>query len=421
MEVIRRLPGCTALGLRCEHRWQVNEYDTHLVARGNIVTLGGVQDPGNNEPSQGGGSKPVPNKHRLRNMNSLLKNSLKVLIGFGPAFATFALTKDWWLLAYGGAFIWFGITGLRNVLQSVLGGGGLRRSSLLRWNDLISWQRTTDSLLFTGFSVPLLDYLTKTLILDQGLSITTTTHPVWLYSLMALANGIYLSSHNILRGLPKGAVVGNFFRSILSIPLAIGFNTLLTGVLTHMGIVPAAPILQKWAAIISKTASDIVAGIIEGTADRFQNIELRRNALAHKIKQILDTYAEIEILLPEARAMEYLQSPEKWKGKISADVRDMAKRMFVHALDLLYFWMYQPRARIALRTLIKTLSAEERHILLQAQTVLRQDRPISQMFVDGILGKGFAKPLAFYLSQSPVYLAAVEKLLAAEKENPETV
>ena len=80
-----------------------------------------------------------------------LKNTLEILIGFVPAFATFALTKDWWLLAYCGAFIWFGITGLRNILQSVLGGGGLRRSPLLRWNAYVSWDRIADSLLFTGF------------------------------------------------------------------------------------------------------------------------------------------------------------------------------------------------------------------------------------------------------------------------------
>ena len=76
--------------------------------------------------------------------NSGVKNAIKVLIGFIPAFLTFALTKEWWFLAYCGAFIWFGITGLRNILQSVLGGGGFRRSPLLRWNDYVSWGRLTD-------------------------------------------------------------------------------------------------------------------------------------------------------------------------------------------------------------------------------------------------------------------------------------
>lgn len=48
---------------------------------------------------------------------------------------------------------------------------------------------------------------------------------------MALVNGIYLSSHNAFRGLPKGAVFGNFFRSVLSIPIAILLNSMIGGIL----------------------------------------------------------------------------------------------------------------------------------------------------------------------------------------------
>ena len=44
-------------------------------------------------------------------------------IGFIPAFLAFSLRYDWWVLKFGGAFIWFGITGVRNILQSILGGG----------------------------------------------------------------------------------------------------------------------------------------------------------------------------------------------------------------------------------------------------------------------------------------------------------
>ena len=121
----------------------------------------------------------------LTYLNMRVKNALKVFIGFVPAFATFALTKDWWLLAYFGAFIWFGITGLRNILQSVLGGGGIKRSPLLRWNEYVSWERITDSLLYTGFSVPLLDYVVKTVILDRAFGVTTATSPIVLYSVMA--------------------------------------------------------------------------------------------------------------------------------------------------------------------------------------------------------------------------------------------
>ena len=172
-------------------------------------------------------------------------NAIKVVIGFIPAFLTFALTKEWWLLAYGGAFIWFGITGLRNILQSVLGGGGIRRSPLLRWNDYVSWGRLADSLLFTGFSVPLLDYIVKTVLLDRMFGVTTTTNASLLYTVMALTNGLYLSSHNAFRGLPKGAILGNFFRSVLSIPLAIVFNATIGGILFEAGVPGINDILQK--------------------------------------------------------------------------------------------------------------------------------------------------------------------------------
>ena len=145
---------------------------------GNIVTLGGVQKQIHNglylNPPDAADRRL---RFRWRNLNTQLQNALKVVIGFIPAFATFALTKDWWLLAYCGAFIWFGITGLRNILQSVLGGGGFRRSPLLNWNDYISWSRITDSLMYTGFSVPLLDYVVKTLILDRTFGITTAHQP----------------------------------------------------------------------------------------------------------------------------------------------------------------------------------------------------------------------------------------------------
>lgn len=412
---LRKLPGCSKLGLYREHAWLILEYATRPVPEGNIVTLGGITGQAGNRlqliPETTPDKRPIA---RWRYMNSFLKNSIKVLLGFIPAFATFMLTKDWWLLAYGGAFIWFGITGLRNVLQSVLGGGGWRRSPLLRWNDLISWERVTDSLLFTGFSVPLLDYIAKTVILDRGMGITTETHPLWLYTFMALANGVYLVSHNLFRGLPKGAAIANLFRSILSIPLAFGLNVLLTLILTWIGIGPAAPILQRWAAIISKSASDVVAGIIEGTADRFQNIERRRRGIRHKFEQILDTYAQLEILLPDIEVEQFLDSPDQFSSGTPADIRDLAERLYVHALDLLYFWMYQPRARLAMRTVLREFSPDEQQLLLQTQMVLQHQRPISTLFIEGMLGKKFSKSLAFYLSHSPGYLAAVRKMMAPE-------
>jgi hypothetical protein len=400
------------LGVTCRQAWEVDPTATRMANPGNIVTLGGVQKIIDNDlrlhPSEAT-ARRTP--FRWRYLNSHLQNALKVIIGFIPAFLTFALTKDWWLLAYFGAFIWFGITGLRNIVQSVLGGGGFKRSPLLNWNDYVSWTRITDSLLFTGFSVPLLDYIVKTLILDRLFGINAGSQPVLLYTFMALANGIYLSSHNILRGLPRGAVYGNFFRSILSIPIAIGFNTVIGSILGAAGVVAVSQILQNWAAIISKTASDVVAGIIEGLADRHKNIQARLREYTIKFAQLFDIYAQLELLYPEVQTFKILDYSANPGHRVSAEARDLEKVIMVHALDLLYFWMYQPRSRTALRQFLVTLTEDELHILVSSQFTLQRHREVSQLFIDGILGYHFQRPLSFYLSRYEGYLEEVKRLI----------
>ena len=400
------------LGLTCRQGWEVDPTGTRMANAGNIVTLGGVQKTIDNDLRLHPPKSAARNSRlRWRYLNSHLQNALKVIIGFIPAFLTFALTKDWWVLAYLGAFIWFGITGLRNILQSVLGGGGIRRSPLLNWNDYISWTRITDSLLFTGFSVPLLDYVVKTVILDREFGITTETSPVLLYTFMALANGIYLSSHNILRGLPKGAVYGNFFRSLLSIPVAVVLNAGIGGILTMSGTVGVNDILQKWAAIISKAASDFVAGFIEGTADRYKNIRTRLREYKNKFRELLDIYAQLELLYPDVESFKILECSFDVNRKANAEARDLEKIIMIHALDMLYFWMYQPRSRVALPQFLRTLSEDERHILVSSQYTLQRHREISQMFIDGILGINFPRPLSFYLSRYEEYLEQIKRLV----------
>jgi hypothetical protein len=306
--------------------------------------------------------------------------------------------------------IWFGITGLRNILQSVLGGGGLQRSPLLNWNDYISWNRIADSLMFTGFSVPLLDYVVKTLILDRGFGITTSTHTFLLYGFMALANGVYLVSHNLFRGLPKGAAYGNFFRSLISIPVAIGINALAADILTYAGVAGVAAVLQLWAAIISKAASDLVASFIEGLADRHRNIRARLREYKLKFEQLFDIYAQLELLYPEVQAREILECSPNFTRKANAEARDLENIIMVHALDLLYFWMYLPRAREALRRFVQTLAEDERQILASSQFTLERNREISQLFIDGILGDNFPRPLSFYLSRYKEYLESIKGL-----------
>jgi len=401
-------PLIRSLGYSRSQDWAVQSDVTRMVERGNVITLGGEQRIIRNDLHLEPVDEDEPRRSGWAYMNSHLRNVLKVIIGFIPAFATFALTKEWWLLAYFGAFIWFAITGLRNILQSVLGGGGFRRSPLLRWNAYVSWDRIADSLLFTGFSVPLLDYLVKTVFLDSMFGINTATSPVLLYTSMAVINGVYISGHNAFRGLPRGAVLGNLFRTLLSIPLALLLNYAAGGLLAGFGVAEVEEVLQKWAAIISKTASDSVAGIIEGTADRYNNIRFRFREYRRKLSDLLDIYAKLELLYPETPALELLGNRKVFRERANQEARDLEKVICIHSLDALYFWMFQPRAQSALRQLLNSISEEERNIWITSQFTLLRQREISQMFIDGILGHDFARALSFYLSSSQPYLQTMK-------------
>ncbi len=390
--------------------WTLDRFELHADRLGNIGTLGGLNKQAENgiylHEENDKESVGEPWKY----LNTNFKNTVKVLMGFIPAFLTFYLTKDWWVLAYFGAFIWFGITGSRNIIQSVLGGGGLRRSPLLPWNSLISWSRITDSLLYTGFSVPLLDYLVKTVLLDQTFGVTTSTSPVLLYSVMGVVNGIYISSHNAIRGLPKGATIGNFFRSILAIPVAVLLNSLIGALLHFFGMPDVTGVLQKWAAIISKFASDCVAAVIEGVADRQTNVRARLTAYRTKVSQLFTVFSRLDLLFPEEDVLEMLQSPKIMMKTLSSEARDLERLIIVNALDLMYFWMYQPRARKALTTILQGMSQEEWLIFYRSQLILKRHKEISQVFVDGLVGKQFSQALSFYLDQSTLYLADMKKL-----------
>lgn len=409
--LVHHLPILGRLGKTRQIDWLVQTHLTHMDPEGNIVTLGGISDRSENCLNLEGDENEPQARISPFYLNSKLVNGLKILMGFIPAFLSFYLTNSWWVLAYLGAFIWFGITGLRNILQSVLGGGGFRRSPLLHWKDYVNWVRISDSLLFTGFSVPLLDYLIKTLLLDRYMGVTTATHPITLYTIMAIANGCYLSSHNLFRGLPKGAVYGNFFRSILSIPIAVAFNMLIGALLGMVGVVAVDDQLQKWAAVISKGASDTVAGLIEGTADRFANIKTRFQDYANTLNQLFQIYSQLEVLLPELNVMETLEAIRNDRAEVHADAKDLEKLIIIGSLDLLYFWMYQPRARTALKYLTQTLSDEEKRILAGCQAILKREREISQMFIDGVMGMDFSKGLSFYLQCWPDYLKITDRLL----------
>ena len=152
-----------------------------------------------------------------------------------------------------------------------------------------------------------------------------------------------------------------------------------------------------------------MAGIIEGLADRYQNIRTRIRDYRTKLDQIFETYARLELLFPDIKTMEILKSPDRLSTAKSGEARDLEKVIIISALDLPYFWMYQPRAESALRLLMKSLSHEERLILLGSQQILTQQKKISLLIVGGLVGKDFSKALSFYLDRFPGYLDVLER------------
>ena len=59
--------------------------------------------------------------------------------------------------------------------------------------------------------------------------------------------------------------------------------------------------------------------------------------------------------------------------------------------------------------MVDRLTPEEKTIFLQSQKLLEQEQFISRLFVDGILGKNFSRPLSFYLTTYKSYLSAIQK------------
>ncbi len=388
--------------------WRNDDDIATFGKNGNVISLGAIGNSGETE-------QPVETRSRLPYLSSNVKIFLKLAGGFIPAFLSFFLTRDWWLLAYGGAFIWLGITAVRNIIQSVLGGGGFKRADLLKWNDFISWQRVADSLLYTGLSVPLLDWLVKTVVLDRTFNVTAENNTVALFSIIAVVNGCYIAGHNLFRGLPRSVALINLFRAFLSIPPAIFIGWLLQESLLLSGFSMAltAITLQQWAAVISKTASDLVAGIVEGYADRHANLTQRLMDYQIKIKELFAAYTRLEIIFPEKDVLEMFKTPKRLIASIAGNQKNMDKELIVDVMDLLYFRMYQPQARNAFRMVLKNLDRDERKIFFRTQNVLTREREISLLFLEGVAGKRFSRVLSFYLLYAPIYLRELKAL--AEK------
>lgn len=410
-EFIRNKLGLATFGLTREREWKGGYDDISIKEPGNLVTLGGMV----NVPDNGFVEKEDVQSEEKKNENfeylkTSYSNILKICIGFFPAFITFMLTQNWWFLAYFGAIIWFSVTGFRNIIQMIIA-GGVTKGMYVSWKELVNWNRISDSLMYTGISVVLLEGLIRNLLLGHILGITVETMPLVVFSIIAIGNGLYISSHNIFRGFPKTAVVGNLFRSILAIPVAMVYNTFLEFFIPIITSIPVEAILVPAAAIVTKIASDTVACFIEATADRRNNYRLRRTEYKEEISQLFECFTKLELAFPKTNVMNLLSNPVEFNAKTAQTKKKLGVETIIISLDLLYFWFYKPCAQQTLITQLRQMTQEEREVFYRFQTVLNDHRKVSELFLDGLLGNDFSKALAFYLDNYKSYLGSMEKII----------
>ena len=121
------------------------------------------------------------------------------------------------------------------------------------------------------------------------------------------------------------------------------------------------------------------------------------------------------MLFPREDALLQLARTGGLKGRGGVEAHTLERSLVIGALDMMYFWFYQPRAQEVLRAWVRTMSDVERAVFARTQLVLLREREVSQMLVDGLLGRHFSRPLAFYLDRRKEYLRAVLRLCRAAR------
>ena len=345
-----------------------------------------------------------------RYLNTGLTLWAKVLVGFIPAFFTFQANQQWWVLAWFGSFIWFGITGVRNVLQMVMAAQGATRGTLTHLKEHVSMSRLCDSLMYTGISVLLLEGIVRVGLLQRLCGVTVEDQPLLVFAVLNIINGFYIFAHNIYRGFPRQAAIGNLFRSVLAIPISSLYNAGLWGGLLALGVADPLAYLAPSAAIVSKMASDTVAALIEGLADSKVNMRMRRRDYDGKLRRAFDCYTRLEMLFPREDALIKLARPGGLGERGGREARKLERALIIAALDFMYFWFYLPRAQEVCRQVIRGMSPADRRVFFRSQLVLLRERDICQLMVDGLVGHNFSKPLAFFLDRHGEYLRAMTQL-----------
>jgi len=270
--------------------------DSDIQKAPTIVSMGKISSwTGNLVPDEAGGqSSLVPPLRALRYLNRKLVDVAFVAVGFfvaqyfiGPFYA----------------FLWLGITGFRNSIADLVSNRGARLSE---WKmKSINFDNVAQSMFWTGFSVPILGFVKSNFDslwpwAQDGLLFNSVK-----FFFISGVNGLYLATHNTLRGFDKKVIRANFFRSVISWPFATVFA-------------PLGNILGIPSIVQAKIWSDFVAGFIEGGAKYLKVLHLQ----LWNLEEIIPNFAA---------------------GKGDAK--------YVALLDLLYLFREEPRTRTSLKVI----------------------------------------------------------------------
>ena len=243
--------------LQAQHGFTLNEKQS-------VYLLSCTQLSSENPVHNNESSRWMSPAHFWRYANTNLKSLVLAILGFIPTY---------YYLGMEYAVLWTAITGFRNAIVDLIAASGLIPKS---WQlHSIDRENLCASLFFSGISVPIL--IGAKLGFDAVWSYFQLPEGFWFtfikFWTIAFANGLYLVAHNTLRGFDKAAIRGNFFRSVLSWPLA----TLGSYFLTPLGV---PDVVQ------SKIWSEVVAGFIEGTVKNLKQNRLAQKALLEVYRQI---------------------------------------------------------------------------------------------------------------------------------------
>ena len=216
--------------------------------------------------------KPINPLRAWEYLNPAIKNSIFILIGFIPAYLT---------VGYEYALLWLAITGSRNMFVDVISGNGFKPKE---WHSQdINWTNFAHSLFWTGFSVPILGFVKAQFDIawtgpHEGALFETVK-----FFCLNISNGIYLATHNYIRGFDKVTTRSNFFRSIIAWPFAVVFS-------------PIGNALFLPSIVQTKFWSDFIAAIIEGSSKYKNIIRVKYQIMSKLIPDLVSEDEETEKL-----------------------------------------------------------------------------------------------------------------------------